>query len=266
MASNPFAGMNGVLGDWARAEVGGVPGANYPVIARNVKLWSRKNVGVGANAPSTIRFFDESPAPFVQNIINQQSLPANMALILHSVRFGFTYGMDRQGRRLGLASPSAAQKALSSLSFGSSAAAGGDLINAQWRAAETVREFMSTPMASFGVSTNTLWTVSGLLALPDGKGSLVQAGTSQASTSATAAGTSDVFQSITNGAPVQSNMWNFTSQFPLAGNENFQLQVEWPRQVDFSDTDLGPLAGQANTVIAGYLTAELQGVLAVVAS
>lgn len=266
MSTNPFAGMQGVLGQWARGEAGGIPGANFPVLARNVKLYSRKNIGVGANAPISLRFFDESPAPFVQTIVNQSQLPANMALVLHSIRFGFTYGLDRLGRRLGLAAPSAAQKLLASLSAGSFNGTAADLLATQWRAAETIREFMSTPTASFGVSTNTLWTVSGLLALPDGKGSLVQAGLAQTSNSAGTGLTADIVQSISNGAPVQGNMWNFTSPWPLAGTENFTLQVDWPRGVDFTDADVGPLAGQAATVIAGTLTAELQGVLAVVAS
>lgn len=267
MATNPYQSMNGDLGRWVMAEGAGVPGANFPVLARNVKLWSRKNILVGANFQRQLRFFNESPSAFVQDFINNSALPANFAMVIHTIRFGFHYGLSRDGLSLGISSPSSAQKLLASLNLGSSVAAGGDLLATQWKAAESIRRLFATPTVSMQIGSQTdLWTVSGLDAFPDGKGSLVQAGLAASSTSATAAGMATIVQSITNGAPVQSNMWTFTNPWPLAGTETFNLTVDWPQPVDFADADIGPLNGQESTVVAGFMTAEIQGVLAGTAS
>lgn len=254
--------MNDPLALWLRAMSMGLPGDNLPVLARPAKIYSRKNVLVGNAAPREFRFFDESAGPNIQNLPQPNQFGGNTAFALQSIRFGFVYGLDRQGRRLGLASPSAAQKLLSAVSAGATAAAGGDLIRAQWRAAEVTRALLQTPIVTFKVQETTIWTVQGLTSLPDGKAALTQAGLSQASTSATAAGTSDIVQTISNGAPFAGNAWTFGVPFPLPANQTFDVLVEWPQPVDFAEADIGPLEGQTN-VVAGTLTCELQGYLAI---
>lgn len=268
MASDGY-NMNKAVKDWAKAQAGGLPGEGLGVKGRNVKLYSRKNFLVGTSAPSRLKFFDETEAPFVQTIVTQSQLPANMALMLNTVRIGFVPGIDRMGNRLGQSTATTAQKNASALSFGAAAAAAGDILAAQWKWNEKMREMMNTAIMNFGLVTDQLWEVSGLTSLPDGKGMLTQAGTSAQGTVA-GSNTGDVFQSVTNGAPVADNYWAFATPWPLVGSETFKIEANWPKAVDFAEADIGPLEGitgaAGEDIVAGTIICELQGLLGVASS
>lgn len=261
MANNTGFPINSAAAAWLRDVCKGLPGENHPVTIKPVRLYSRVNVPVGAATLREFDFFTANKALGIQNI-GQGGIPTNEALALTSIRFGFLWGFNNQGQRLGLAAPTPAQKLLSSLSAGATAAALGDLLDAQWKAAEGIRNFMENGIVTFSIQNEEIFQVQGLTCLPDGKGSLVQAGVSSTGTLAAGESVQHIVQSISNGAPYIGNAWRFPAPWPLPAQQAFGIKVQHITPVDFAEADIGPLEGEAG-VIAGTVTCELQGLLAV---
>lgn len=263
------------VADWLNEQCGGLPGVGMKLWERPAKYYDRVNVpgggtGAGSVPVSELNFFRSAQALGITNIPTPNQLPANYALALRSIRFGFLPGFDNLSRRLGQAAPTSAQKLASSLAVGEVIAAATQAaaytIAVKWH--ELIRQFMSTAIVTFVVADRPVFEMHGLLNFPDGKG--IAQGTVQgmAGTGAATQYSVQTFGNLNNGAPMLGNMMTFGKPYPIPGGQNFGVNVRWQIAPDFCDADLGPLVA-FNTVaglVAGCLTCELEGNLASPAS
>lgn len=260
---------------WLQERTGGLPGQGLAVWERPAKYYDRLDVpgggtGAGSTPVTELVFFRSTMQRGVSNLPTPNQLPANYALALRSIRLGFLPGFDRFARRLGQASPSAAQILGSSMAVGDTIAAATQaaacILPVKWH--ETIRDFFANAIVTFNVADRPVFEMHGLGNFPDGKGIAQGTTTTSAGTGVATQYTVQTFGNINNGVPMLGNMMSFGTPYPLPGGQNFNVSVTWQRAVDWTETNMGPLVA-FNTVanlIAGCLTCELEGDLASPAS
>lgn len=264
------------IADWLDRKCGGTPGSDLALWERRVRIYDRINIpgggtGGGGALPllNQVDFFKSNYAPYVTNLQTPNQFPANYAIAVYSLRIGFLPGFDRLGQRLGQAAPAAATILASAQAVGeayaAATAAAATTVAVRW--AETLREFLSTPIVQFNVADRQVFEIQSLLAFPDGKGLAQGTAIGSQGTLAATNITQSVFGNINNGAPVYSNAFSFGTPYPLPGGQNFGVSAKWPRAVDWADATIGPLAGlNLAGQVAGTLMCELEGDLVSLAS
>lgn len=261
-----MSGYNISPGLLAAAKKRGVlpPDSGGTIFDRSAKLWSRVNVPVAGQTEFT--FFNEPQATGVTNV-NQGQLQANQVFIARGLRLSFLCGFDRTGLRLGIASPTTAQRNASTLNQSSflAAATTNDAITgriARW--AEKSRELLQQGTVRMNIGEREVFNIYGGDSFPSGKG--VTADFSAANPFATTATTTSVqlehlTANISNGEKVLANRYNFTRPVGIFAGQTFFVGYSFPRAVDFTEADIGPLASVSGAVTAGVLMAELEGEL-----
>lgn len=227
------------------------------VWTRPYRIWHRLNYPKAGQ--NIFRFFSESRGLGVTNLDQPYTLPANYIFIAYGVKFGFLPGVDRNGYRLGEAAPAAADIQASSMNIGSAGATITD--NAPtWKWHEKIREVLSQGTVVLNLSDRPLFEMYGLDTFPSGRGVVSSVAASDAMTNtAAAASIQRAYTAISNGAPVFGNAHRFPSPYAICAGQQFNLTVQYNTNVDFTETNLGPLYNLTNAVTAGVLMCELEG-------
>lgn len=256
------------LVQWMTAKCGPLPGEGAAIWERPARFFSKFNFPAGTAAgttiPTQIEFFTDARAEFLCNLDQPNQIPNNSGFAMHSIRIGWCYGYDHLLRALGQSAPTAAQKQLASLIGGqfTAAASLAASINHVQQAMEMTRQLFEGANVQFIVKNNEVFTMTGLGTFPNGKGSpLIMPAHAMATNSATAGEVTSSMLQMSNGVPVYQNRFSFGTPYPMPGGQTFRLIINLPRQINFADTDIGPLASETATagLIAGCLTVELEG-------
>lgn len=229
------------------------------VLSRPARIFHRVNITPTGN--QQISFFNEAKSQNVTNMDQASMLSANQAMIIVGMRFSFIPGLDRDGKRLGIAAPTAAEKLASSLNLGVAAADNADGLATLWKWHEKTREILSQGLVELKIGDRTIFSIHGLDAFPAGRGVVTSVGVSNSIWAAAAATVQHGMTAIANGAPVSGNAFRFISPLALVAGQQFSVNVSYSGGIDFTDADLGPLVGLANAKAAGTLMCELDGEL-----
>ena len=236
------------------------------VLSRPVRIFHRVNITPAGN--QQISFFNEAKSTNVTNMDQASMLSANMAMIVVGMRFSFTPGFDRDGKRLGIAAPTAAELQASALNLGMADATNADKLGTIWKWHEKTRELLGQGLVELRIGDRTIFSVFGLDAFPSGRGVVTSAalGTAIGGSAVPATTVQQALTSIANGAPVAGNAFRFISPLALVSGQQFSVNVSYTGGVDFTELNLGPLNALANAKAAGVLMCELEGELLSAAS
>jgi hypothetical protein len=234
----------------------GIPGRGK-YFRRPYTLYHRVNVP--AAGQTQFIFFNEPRAIGVTNLEQAGTLPANQLFIAHGLRFKFLCGIDRLGNRIGVAAPTQAQLVASSLSGGVVGTAAADGLAAQWQWTEKFRELLAQGQVIFRIGERDVFNQYGLEKFPNGSGVTAQTALAESGTFTAQASHQINVTQLNNGERVVSNRYSFTTKVGILAGQQFGLQVDYSRAVDFTQQYVGPLYGITGAVTAGTLMAELEG-------
>jgi hypothetical protein len=257
MANNGFSVREDVLNFVRQGRGVGLAG-DGSVWSRPYRLWHRLDIPKAGNA--LLRFFNEAKALGVTNLDQPNTLPANYVFIAYGLKFHFLPGVDRIGRRLGIAAPTAAELTASAMNYGSAGAVVTDQTAALWKWHEKIRELLGMGTVALNISDRPIFEMYGLDTFPSGRGVVTSVAASDAMTNtSTAASIQRAFTSISNGAPVFGNAHRFPKPYAIAAGQQFNVTVQYNSPVDFTEQYLGPIYSLANAVTAGVLMCEIEG-------
>src|SRR4051794_23513107 len=110
--SDPAHGfpMRNDVADGLRRLTGGIPAGAQQTWYRKTKYYHRLDVKADGSQLS-FTFFNEARGKFITNLDQPNTISSNYAFAASAIRFGFLYGFDRLGFRLGIqtTTPTAAQ-------------------------------------------------------------------------------------------------------------------------------------------------------------
>lgn len=253
----------------ARALFGGLPGGKNQSWVRKTKYYHR--LDFRADGSQTLfTFFNEARSIGVTNLDQPGTIPAGYVFGLQALRFKFTYGFDRNHKRLGVTTgtPTAAQFKGSAMNFGEASATITDNEAAVWKIQEKIRELFAQGIVTLNVAEKPLFEIFGIDSFPSGSGLATSIGASHTMTAAAASNSiQNVMSNVTNGVPVLSNVFTLGTPYPIVAGNVFNVKLNLLNGVDFTETNLGPLNGVATTgttnavCIAGVLECDLEGTL-----
>lgn len=219
-------------------------------------------VNIPAAGTQSVTFFTEGKSIGVTNLDNPNQLPANFIFSVRAMRFGFLPGLDRLGNRLGITAPVQATVEASLLNRSSTIATSADPASPMVLWNEKVRELLTQGRVQVNANNRLMHESYGLHTFPEAKGVVTDQNAAISATFTAGAGLASVRGGVFNGAPVASNERSFSTRISIGGGQNFNVAVDWPRAVDFTQQFAGPLFNLIPAAVtAGTLTCELVGEL-----